>query len=968
LSNMKGFTVSAGFKTIAFWITLAYILIVPLQIYPETLPVTIGLYLKDNAGDNISLARGVTISYEFEDARGHPSAKSINTRDNVGAEILHWNTYLGKSFLYFKIQAVSGTKITIGISGYNELVLPAKSAGINPDNAPVYFLSRKNQISGKPRGREKRPAVIPKSLLDKAAKNPDAMQRVIIRFSKKPQNRRSFVEAEGGKVLYDYDIIQGIAVSVAARKIGKLKEMKNVISVEEDEICHAVLDDSVPLINADDVQNGSAYSGVGYDGSGVTVCVVDTGIDKTYPAFAGRIIGEYDFVNGDNDATDDDGHGTHVAGIIASADATYRGVAPGAFLTVAKVLDATGTGYSSDIIAGIEWGVANGADVINMSIGGSKYTSYCDDNPTAAAVNSAVDAGCVVVIASGNEGYTDGIDFPACASKAISVGDVYDADVGSVSWVASCTDPATYADMIVCHANRSEILDVLAPGAMIKSTQMGGGFVNMGGTSMAAPHVAGLAALMLEEDSALTPQQIEDILKYTGVPIEDAGGSGLIFPRVDALAAVDIGRLEPYSVTESMEVTQNHFFDFTAGVMSVKGDSGNVSARLQTFVDSQPTTCSEIWGGDCSEGPPESFDTTFDDCSPGAGGDESVQEVHLNRNQVGFGEEITVTCDVETKSVSCGGAYTDDNLRMYYRNNPAGTWRKIYQVDQVYSCESYSATFVPDEIEGEHQVRCIVGWNVPEGECGSGDWYDNDDVNFTVVNNVISTTEGAEPFYTTSDNPQIFPDVLLDETREPSWQLKATGEPGTYQLSARFSSDTPIPSAESPTVAITVVSAIFSQPCSAGYNLISLPFDGTTITDAESLAQAVPNSTAVWKWDAVAQAWSGHPLGGPNNFAVVPGGAYLVSVSASGTFECSGSWATPTFALKTGYNLISLPKSKEALTTAEALAGDIPNCTAIWKWDAGSQTWTGHPLGGPNNFAVQVGGAYLISVTADGTW
>jgi hypothetical protein len=102
---------------------------------------------------------------------------------------------------------------------------------------------------------------------------------------------------------------------------------------------------------------------------------------------------------------------------------------------------------------------------------------------------------------------------------------------------------------------------------------------------------------------------------------------------------------------------------------------------------------------------------------------------------------------------------------------------------------------------------------------------------------------------------------------------------------------------------------------------------------------------------------------------VGPGGAYLSSVTAAGTFHCAGStWAAPTFALKTGYNLITLPKSKEHLTTAEQLAQDIPNCTAIWRWDGVSQTWSGHPLGGPNNFAVVGGGAYLISVSADGTW
>jgi len=162
--------------------------------------------------------------------------------------------------------------------------------------------------------------------------------------------------------------------------------------------------------------------------------------------------------------------------------------------------------------------------------------------------------------------------------------------------------------------------------------------------------------------------------------------------------------------------------------------------------------------------------------------------------------------------------------------------------------------------------------------------------------------------------------------------------------------------------------ATMSDSLLENYNFVSIPFSNTGITDAETLGLTIANCEAVWKWDAVAQSWSGHPLGGPNNFAVVPGEAYLVSLTAAATFERSGLWAAPTFTLKTGYNLISLPRSKESITTAEELAQDVPNCVAVWKWDASAQSWVGHPKGGPNNFAVEVGAAYLISVSADGTW
>ena len=117
------------------------------------------------------------------------------------------------------------------------------------------------------------------------------------------------------------------------------------------------------------------------------------------------------------------------------------------------------------------------------------------------------------------------------------------------------------------------------------------------------------------------------------------------------------------------------------------------------------------------------------------------------------------------------------------------------------------------------------------------------------------------------------------------------------------------------------------------------------------------------------QSWLGHPKGsGLNNFLVEPGHAYLVSVTAAGTFELCGTWAEPTFALKAGYNLISLPKSRESITTAEQLATSIPNCTVVWKWDCAAQAWVGHPKGGPNDFSLTIGHAYLVSVTADSNW
>jgi hypothetical protein len=173
------------------------------------------------------------------------------------------------------------------------------------------------------------------------------------------------------------------------------------------------------------------------------------------------------------------------------------------------------------------------------------------------------------------------------------------------------------------------------------------------------------------------------------------------------------------------------------------------------------------------------------------------------------------------------------------------------------------------------------------------------------------------------------------------------------------------------TVTIATVNPTNQFLLSSNYNLISIPLNDTGLTNAETVAQSVPNCTVVWKWDAALQQWYGHNKGTPlRNFAVTPGQSLLVSVSAAQTWTVTGSgWAAPVASLKAGYNLVMLPKGKESLTTAEQVAQNIPNCTVIWKWDSALQQWYGHNKGTPlRNFAVTPGQAYLISVSADGTW
>lgn len=211
---------------------------------------------------------------------------------------------------------------------------------------------------------------------------------------------------------YTY-VFNGLAVSSKMADVKRIAALSGVVRVYRDyEVC-AALEDSVPLIGADQVWEMYDPAGLPVTGQGMRVAVIDTGIDYNHPDLGGgfgagyKVVGGYDFVNNDADPVDDDGHGTHVAGIVA-ADGAVRGVAPGASLYAYKALAQGGRGPSSDVIAAIERATDpdndpvtdDAVDVINLSLGGPGNP----DDPMALAVDAAVDQGVVVIAAEGNTG------------------------------------------------------------------------------------------------------------------------------------------------------------------------------------------------------------------------------------------------------------------------------------------------------------------------------------------------------------------------------------------------------------------------------------------------------------------------------------------------------------------------------------------------------------------------------------
>ncbi len=274
--------------------------------------------------------------------------------------------------------------------------------------------------------------------------------------------------------------------------------------------------------------------------SGVIVAVLDTGVDLNHPDLSGQIVRPTDVVDNDGSAQDDNGHGTHVAGIIGAVANNARGVAgiaPGAKLMPIDVFGYYETGtdtvfgaLTSEVIEAISYAVVNGADVINISLGGADYDSAFEE-----AIDDAVSADRVVVAAAGNKG-ENGIHYPSDFNSCISV-------IG--------TD---WDDCKASYSNYGDDKDICAPGgdtnaapetdSLILSTYYDpsthtSGYAWMDGTSMASPMVAGVTALMLSANPGLTVSQIKNILYTTAVDLgipghdEETG-----FGRINAAAAV----------------------------------------------------------------------------------------------------------------------------------------------------------------------------------------------------------------------------------------------------------------------------------------------------------------------------------------------------------------------------------------------------------------------------------------------
>lgn len=356
---------------------------------------------------------------------------------------------------------------------------------------------------------------------------------VLVGFKGKPDV--DLIKVYGGEIKYRFRIIPAVACSLPEDAIDALRNNPKIVYIEPDYEVYAVddiLDWGVDRIDAELVWSGTEDgTDVVVDrnaGSGIRIAILDTGIDYSHPDLDGNYAGGYDFVNNDADPKDDNGHGTHVAGIIAAEDNDMGviGVAPYADIYAVKVLGESGCGCVSTVIAGIEWAVDNKMHIISMSLGTDRPSRSLKD-----ACDTAYKKSLLLVAASGNYASTK-ILYPAAYSSVIAVG---------------ATDEN---DNLASFSNYGSKQELVAPGVNINSTMptyevyltrekgKKTGYDTLSGTSMSTPMVSGVAALVWASNPSLTNIDVRNRLDNTAEDLGEVGKDSVFgYGLVDAFAA-----------------------------------------------------------------------------------------------------------------------------------------------------------------------------------------------------------------------------------------------------------------------------------------------------------------------------------------------------------------------------------------------------------------------------------------------
>ena len=385
-------------------------------------------------------------------------------------------------------------------------------------------------------------------------KNPDAVKRQRAEIARLQDTVLGAKITGKIKNIKRYRFSPYLASEVDSAALKGLIKHPGVKLISKDAMNLPTLADSIPLIGAD-----NAWA-AGYTGSGIAVAILDTGVDKTHSFLTGKVVSEACFSTSGGNATSlcPDGtnaqigpgagvncdtaingctHGTHVAGIAAGNGVSSSGVAKDADLIPIQVftrLDGpscflTGSpppcivAYNSDIMLGLEhvYSLRSTYNIAaaNLSLGGSIYYSYCDNEPYKPTIDNMRSAGIATVIASGNDSNKGRLSSPGCISSAVSVG------------------ASTKTDYVDYYSNSAWFLSLVAPGSSITSSLPDEQWASYNGTSMATPHAAGAFALLRQKAPAASVDELLSALQATGVPLTDT--NNIAKPRIQVDLALN---------------------------------------------------------------------------------------------------------------------------------------------------------------------------------------------------------------------------------------------------------------------------------------------------------------------------------------------------------------------------------------------------------------------------------------------
>src|SRR6478609_3393408 len=488
--------------------------------------------------------------------------------------------------------------------------------------------------------------------------NADGTVSVIIQFKQTPKAHAAEMAAQGGRLKFSFDRINGAAYRIPVRMLAWLEMHPDVAYVSPDRPNKVSSDDDIPAVEGD-----VARQQYGLDGTGVGVAIIDSGVFnhddlKTANGLGSRIVYSDSFIPGDPRTNDAYGHGTHVAGILAGNGrdsqngypVQYMGVAPNANIINLRVLDANGSGTDSQVIAAIQRAIqlksTYNIRVINLSLGRNVYESYTLD-PVCQAVEAAWKAGIVVVVAAGNEGRNNDYGTQGYATIQAPGNDPNVITVGATKTNGT---PGRLDDTVASYSSKGPTLldhvvkpDLVAPGNRLVSlsspgstlvtsltslniqpittcilgllgnnctTGLSGKYTRLSGTSMATPIVAGAAALMFQKDPTLTPDTIKARMMKTawkGYPgnswAYDNWGKSY-FSQYDVFT-IGAGYLDIYSSLKSTDVVNGGapspiaYRNMATGKYSLMNSQSITWGNSITWGSSIIWGNSIVWGGNC---------------------------------------------------------------------------------------------------------------------------------------------------------------------------------------------------------------------------------------------------------------------------------------------------------------------------------------------------------------------------------